>query len=289
MKQIGLWILCVLLCMVLLTACAQTPADPDGSLPQDTPVSSTTESTTTTTEETTTTTEETTTTTTTTAKPTTTATTTTTTVTPTTTTATTSEPATTVASTTYTTKTMTLNPADEPPQEKRQFRYTFDGQDILFSYIGGSYTGGFIEARNLLWCYEGTANTGEKLTANVSVKKGYVQSVYYEEELSGERGTFEDSEGRQMLLAKMPDVEEVQTVSNFIGSGDYKPGYKMPLPFLQAAVALTDQKINVSCYWKGALYDGVFRITGYSVKEDQNKNPKVVEEGTLDFLYPQWV
>ncbi len=273
--------------MILLTACGQTPQVPEESALPDTSVS-TTESTTTTVEKTTTTTEETTTTTTTTAKPTTTATTTTTTVTPTTTTATMSELATTVASTTYTTKTTTVNPADEPPQEKRQFRYTFDGQDILFSYIGVSYTGGFIEARKLLWCYEGTANTGEKLTANVSAKKGYVQSVYYEEELSGNRGTFEDSEGRQMLLAKMPDVEEVQTVSNFMGSGEYKPGYKMPLPFLQAAVGLTDQKINVSCYWKGALYNGVFRITGYSVKEDQNKNPTVVEEGTLDFLYPQW-
>ena len=181
--------------------------------------------------------------------------------------------------------TYAAKPEEDPPQEKHQFRYSFDGQDILLSYTRGVY-----EDWKLLWYYEGTAKTGEKVIAKVSAEKGYVKTISYEEELSGKRGPFDREEGCKMLLAKMPDVEEVQATKNFLGSGEYYgPNYKTPPPFLTASLSLTDQKINVTCYWSGALYDGTFRVTSFFVEEDRNKNPKVVEEGALDFIYPQWV
>ena len=109
MKQIGIRILCVLLCMVLLTACGQTPQLPDESIPQDTSVSSTTESTTTTTEETTTTT-----------------------ISTTTTTTTTTVETTTTTTTTAMTKGV-VGTEDTPPVS---FSFNWNGEEVLLTYEG---------------------------------------------------------------------------------------------------------------------------------------------------------
>ena len=192
MKRVCLRIGILLLCVALLAACGRIPTSPDESVPQDVSLTSTTtsESTTTTTVEQTTTT--------TTATTTSTTSTTTTTATTTTTTTTTS---TTLTSSYDQTSISTAGPEDDPPQEKRQFRYAFDGQDVLFSYTGGVY-----EELKLLWCYEGIATAGEKVIAKVSAKKGYVQSVYFEEELADEPDAF-GMEARQKLLDSLQDVQ----------------------------------------------------------------------------------
>jgi len=199
MKQAVSIILATLLCIILLTACGQTPVSPDGSVPQDVSTTTTTteNGTTTTTEETTTTTE-----TTTTAKPTTTtAKHTTTTTKPTTAKATTTATTTTTTTTVVTTTTTTTWYSFEIPPDS--FTFYCMGETVRFYHsveIGvdpndpeGLRTSGefTLVAEDELketwyfWQYEGETQDGTQLRVSVLPLSGEVFQI---EILSVERG-----------------------------------------------------------------------------------------------------
>lgn len=182
--------------------------------------------------------------------------------------------------------TYAVEPEEDPPQEKHQFRYSFDGQNILFSYTHGVY-----EDWKLLWYYEGTALFGEKVIAKVSAEKGYVRNVGYEN-LSGTRSDFDNEDAKRKFLSRLPDIGEIKSMLNFVRAKDYDGKGS---PFIDGCVNLTDQNITLRCHWTGAVYNGVFRIRSMGVTEDVSDAVieagllHVVEESALDFIYPRWV
>ena len=175
MKKAVSILLATVLCMILLTACGQTPVSPDGSVPQDTSATTTEETTTTTTttEETTTTTAETTTT----AKPTT----------------NTKKPTTVKPTTHPTTKpttaqiitvtSATVPESGAPSARKRYFAVQLDGKSVAFAYQRSEYVtvGG---EQEIVWVYTATDREGKRLTCQVDGVLESIRSIGYAEDPS---------------------------------------------------------------------------------------------------------
>ena len=142
-----------------------------------------------------------------------------------------------------------------------------------------------------IWYYEGVTKIGEKVIAKVSAEKGYVRNVSYEN-LSGMRSDFDNEDAKRKFLSRLPNIGEIKSMLLFVRSKDYDGKGS---PFIDGYVNLTDQNIAVRCNWIGAVYDGVFRIRFMGISEEINDGVigtsllHTVEEGALDFIYPQWV
>lgn len=284
MKQLLALVCGIWACVAILTACGQTPASPDGSIPQD--VSTTT--TTTTTEETTTTstTEETTTTTTatTTAKPTTTM------KKPTTTTTTTVKPTavqTTATNVTTTTVTRaTVSAAEEPPARKHYFHQWFDGSTVTFTYQYAEYAT-IHGKQKIVWVYTGKTDDGYPIVCQVDGVLESILSIRYAEERNyAESFEVADVKASYQEVLKGYDAGAMfSRIESYIDRNETD----QKVTSFSVFVVRADQSEQVCYRWTFGKANGQVYVKEFSIdRDDQSEHPSYTEKPLLDYIWPEW-